>query len=455
MRQHLADRSLWELAKTYACAYLEEINDRAVFPKPEALEGLRIFEEPLAEGPGNPVQILRWLHEFGSPATVAQTGGRYFGFVNGGVIPAALAAKWLSDVWDQNCALYVMSPLASQLEAVCERWLVDLLGLPAGAAAGLVSGTSAATLCGLAAGRNELLRRLRWDVHAQGVFGAPRLRVVLGEQAHSSVFKALSLLGLGEADLVRAPVDTQGRLAADRMPPLDERTLVVAQAGNVNSGAFDPFEEICERAGRAGAWVHIDGAFGLWCAASNRRRSLTRGLDRADSWSVDAHKTLNAPYDCGIVLCKNRETLRAAMRAQAAYLQYSENRDGMVYTLDMSRRARAVELWAALKYLGRSGVAELVDGSGDLAERFAEKLQAQGFQVRNEVVFNQVLVSGETPEETTATLKNIQESGECWCGGAVWNNEPVIRISVCSWATTAQDVDRSVAAFVKAREKAR
>jgi glutamate/tyrosine decarboxylase-like PLP-dependent enzyme len=454
MFSQVRGRSLFEQAKEYAFAYMDSVYERSVVPTDEAAKALNIFDEPFPARPGNAAEILRLLHEVGSPATVAQTGGRYFGFVNGSSTPTALAAKWLADVWDQNAALYVMSPLVAQLESVCEKWVVDLLGLPAGTSAGFVGGTTTANLSGLAAARNELLKRQGWDVYSDGLEGAPSLRVILGAQAHASVYKALALLGLGKAHFKIVPVDEQGRMLADKLPELDSRCLVIAQAGNVSTGAFDPFEEICEWASQANAWVHIDGAFGLWAAGSRTKDYLTRGIEKADSWSVDAHKTLNVPYDCGIVLCKEREALVNTMSAAASYLGYSDKRDGMLYAPDMSRRGRAVELWATLKYLGRQGVQDLVDRLCEHARDFSIQLKAQGFRILNEVVFNQVLVACDTPQHTQATLENIQRSGVCWCGGAVWKDEPVMRISVCSWATTAEDVDRSVAAFVEARSKA-
>ena len=447
-------KELFEQIKTYAYDYVDKVRNRSVFPTEKAINHLDVFYEPLPEEPCDSSEILRLLHEYGSPATVAQTGGRYFGFVNGGVLPAAVAAKWLSDVWDQNSALYAMSPVVSQLEAICEEWLISLFGLPADTVAGFVSGSSTATICGLAAGRNEILTRLDWDVSSKGLFGAPPVRIVLGEQAHSSVFKALSLLGFGEGQFERVPVDGQGRLRVDLLPELNSQTIVIVQAGNVNSGAFDPIDEICDRAVQEGAWVHVDGAFGLWAAASSSKKNLVKGIEKADSWAVDAHKTLNAPYDCGIILCGNRKAFASAMQASGAYIQYSEKRDGMLYTPEMSGRARAVELWAALKSLGRTGAGDLVDKLCDNARQFAEQLHEQEFNILNDVVFNQILVSCDTHEQTNATLKNIQKSGECWCGGSVWNGEPVIRISVCSWATTASDINRSVAAFVNARTEA-
>nr|HMQ55665.1 aminotransferase class V-fold PLP-dependent enzyme [Anaerolineae bacterium] len=360
MQGQLADKALFEQAKAYAYAYLDTLPHRPVFPPPEALEALTVFDEALPESPQAGAEVLHQLDTYGSPATVAQTGGRYFGFVNGSVITTALAARWLADTWDQNPALYVISPIVAKLEQVCERWLADLLGLPPQTAAGFVGGTSMATLCGLAAARYALLKRVGWEVNADGLFGAPPFRVVVNEQAHGTVFKALALLGLGKNRVELVPADAQGRLDPAHLPALDSNTLLILQAGNVNTGAFDAFEELCEQANQAGAWVHIDGAFGLWAAASRHKQALTRGIAKADSWAVDGHKTLNTPYDCGIVLCRHRDALVAAMQASGAYIQYSQDRDGMLYVPDMSRRARAVELWATLKYLGRSGVEELV-----------------------------------------------------------------------------------------------
>ncbi len=446
-------KALFEQARRYAFAYIDTIAERAVFPHAKAIENLDQFDEPLPECSRNGADTLEMLNAYGAPATVAQTSGRYFGFVNGGVIPTALAARWMADTWDQNPALFVISPVVGKLEQVCERWLCELLELPGGTVAGYVSGSSTATLCGLAAARYELLKRLDWDVNTQGLFGAPPIRVIVSEQAHSSVFKALALLGLGKDRIEQVPADGQGRIDASRIPPLDARSLLVLQAGNVNTGAFDAFSEICDPARKKDAWVHVDGAFGLWVKASTGRKNLAHGVERADSWSVDGHKTLNTPYDCGIVLCRQPESLVAAMQASGAYIQYSDNRDGMMHVPEMSRRARAVDLWATLKYLGRGGVEDLIDGMCDRATQFADQLADQQFRILNKVVFNQVLVAGDTPSQTQKILADIQASGVCWCGGTQWNNEPAIRISVSSWVTTPEDVDRSVKSFVEARSK--
>ena len=451
MNQQMESKEIFRQVVDYAFDYVDDARQRNVAPQPEAIQQLTAFEEPLPEEGGNPAAILELLHQKGSPATVAQMGGRYFGFVNGGSIPTALAARWLADFWDQNAALYVMSPLVATLEKITEGWLNQLLGFSPETAVGFVSGTSMANVCALAAARHALLIRRGWDVYSQGLFGAPPIRVILGREAHSSIFKGLALLGLGSSQVEWVAADEQGRMIADDLPVLDDTCLVIAQAGNVNSGAFDPFSEICEKAKAAGAWVHVDGAFGLWAAASTTHQHLTVGIAEADSWAVDAHKTLNIPYDSGLVFCRHRDALLAALRASASYLQLSDEREGMMYTTDMSRRGRVTELWAALKFLGRKGVNELINSLHLRAVQFARELEAEGFEIPNEVVFNQVLVTCETDEQTTNTLANIQRLGECWCGGANWKGRAVIRISVCSWVTTEEDVSRSVQAFVKAR----
>jgi glutamate/tyrosine decarboxylase-like PLP-dependent enzyme len=355
------DKLLFQKAQEYAFSYMETVTERPVFPSDKALDNLKNFHEPLPESPCHGAEVLEKLHRYGSPATVAQTGGRYFGFVNGGSIPAVQASQWITTAWDQNAALYLMSPIASCLETICLQWLIELFELPEQCVAGLLSGSSVATLCGLAAARHVLLEKQGWDVNADGLSGAPRIRVVLGEQAHSSVFKALSILGFGRNQLELVPADEQGRMRIDRLPQLDDRTMLIVQAGNVNTGAFDNIDSIADRANKAGTWLHVDGAFGLWCAASGSRKHLTRGIDKADSWSVDAHKTLNAPYDCGIILCKHPQALTMAMQASGSYIHYSKERDGMAYVPEMSRRARSVELWATLKTLGRTGIENLID----------------------------------------------------------------------------------------------
>ncbi len=455
MFAELADKSAFRDAATRAFAYVDAIPTRRVFPDADALAGLSAFDAPLPRDGAAPDEILRVLDEAGSPATTAQLGGRYFGFVNGSALPATLAAKWLADVWDQNPALDVISPTLGRIEAVTERWMRELLGLPERTVAGFVSGSSLAIFAGLAAARWRALASAGWDVNRKGLAGAPPLRVIAGRQAHGTVSKAVQLLGLGLDNVEWVETDGQGRIRADLVPALDERSILILQAGNVNSGAFDDFAALCPRARAAGAWTHVDGAFGLWAAATERFAHLTEGARLANSWSVDGHKTLNTPYDCGIALCDDKEALVGALQTDGAYIEYSPARDGMLTTPEMSRRARAVELWAALSSLGRSGVETLVGALHDNARRFAEGLAAAGFETLNDVVFNQVMARCADDAETEAVMRAVQRSGVCWAGGTVWEGRRAIRVSVCSWATTPEDVDRSVAAFAAALDAAR
>ena len=455
MFREMQDKSAFAAASECAFAYADQALERNVYPHPDAIADLAQFDQDLPDDPGDALAILRQLDRFGSPATVSQIGGRYYGLVNGGAIPAALAVRWLTDFWDQNTPLYLTSPIASKLEEVTEIWLRELFNLPESTVAGYVSGSSMSIFCGIAAARYRLFERRGWDVNRLGFFGAPPLRVVASEQAHGTVSKAIALLGFGTDRVERVAADDQGRIDPDRVPELDDSTILLLQAGNVNSGAFDDFQAICNRARAANAWVHVDGAFGLWAAGARRLRHLTAGIELADSWSFDGHKTLNTPYDSGVILCRDRDALVNALHAAGAYIAYSERRDGMLHTPEMSRRARICELWAALKYLGKSGIDDLVYGLHRRARQFADELARQDFEILNDVVFNQVLAACGDDQATAATIGHIQQSGECWVGGTQWRGRSVIRISVCSWATTAADVTRSVAAFAAARARAR
>ena len=452
MFAEMADKEIFKLAEACAFDYADKALERNVFPHEQALTQLRQFDEPLPDSPTNPAELIQQLHDHGSPASVSQIGGRYFGLVNGGVIPASLAARWLSDFWDQNTPLYLSSPVASKLEEVVEGWLKELLGLPQNVVAGFVSGSSMAIFCGLAAARYRVYQKLGWDVNQKGLIGAPNIRLIASRHAHATVIKAISLLGLGIDNIEWVAADDQGRIEVTNIPKLDQTCILLLQAGNVNSGAFDDFETICRQANSTGAWVHIDGAFGLWAAACEQFQHLTSGIALASSWSVDGHKTLNTPYDSGVVLCNDREALVQALHATGSYIVYSDNRDGMLYTPEMSRRARVVELWAALKYLGKSGIDELISGLHERAVQFADELSQAGFEILNDIAFNQVLVNVGNDDETADTVKHIQQSGECWVGAAQWFEQAVIRISICSWATTEADVTRSVNAFVRARD---
>lgn len=434
-----------------ASRYLDGLDERSVVPAQEALDRLSELGGPLPEGPTDPEDVLALLDSVGSPATVATAGPRYFGFVIGGSVPASLAANWLAGAWDQNVGLRVMSPVGAAVEEISLGWLTGVLGLPAGCAGGFVTGATMANFTGLAAARHAVLGRAGWDVESQGLFGAPPVTVIVGDEVHVSVLKALSMLGLGRDRVVRVPADGQGRMRADALPPIAGPTIVCIQAGNVNTGAADPAEEICARAHDGGAWVHVDGAFGLWLAAAPERAHLMRGVAAADSWGTDAHKWLNVPYDSGLVFCRHPSDLAAGMSTSAAaYLTPGAGREPDEYTPEMSRRARGVEIWAALRSLGRSGLADMIERTCRHAARFAEGLQAAGFDILNEVVANQVLVSFGDEARTRRVIAAVQAGGVCWAGATVWKGRAAMRISVSSWATTAEDVERSIEAIIHA-----
>ena len=439
---------LFDKAHAYGLEYLSTVFDRRVFPDAAALANLDKFVEEMP-GPSTPAEkVIDLLHRYGAPATVATLGGRYFGFVTGSVVPASLAAKTLSSFWDQVSAMQVMSPVTARLEAIVEKWLLALFKLPPSTVAGFVSGSSMANFCGLAAARFRILKSQGWDMAENGLYGAPRIRVVTGKHAHSTILKAISLVGLGKSNIEWVDVDGQGRIVPEAIPPLGANTILILQAGNVNSGSFDDFHAICKKASTQGAWVHIDGAFGLWAQASKKLSHLTQGIGFAHSWAVDAHKTLNTPYDSGVVLCADKEALVSSLHMSGGYIITGHEWDGMLYTPEMSRRARVIELWAALKALGKSGLDEMIGGFHQRAVQFSEGLKKiDGFKILNEVVFNQVLACCETDEVTDQTIAKIQELGDCWVGGTTWQGKKAIRISICSWATTETDVGRAVKSF--------
>lgn len=432
-----------------ATQYASNIVSRRVQPLSEDIERLSALGGPLPEEGSMPSTVLDLLDRLGSPATVASTGGRYFGFVTGGVLPAALAANWLAGAWDQNAALRVMSPVAAVIEEIALAWLRDLFGLPASCGAGFVTGATMANFTALAAARHALLKRAGWNVEEQGLFGAPPITVIVSAEAHVSLLKALSLLGFGRTRVVTIPTDEQGRMKSQAFPAILGPTIICIQAGNVNTGAFDPAPEICSRAREAGAWVHVDGAFGLWAAVAPARSYLMVGMADADSWATDCHKWLNVPYDSGLALVREPEHLRNAVTVNAAYLQTGDAREPAQHTPEASRRARGIEIWAALKSLGRRGVAEMIERNCQLAELFAERLPGAGGIVLNDVVLNQVLVSFGDAQITQQVIDEIQNDGTCWCGGTQWRGHVAMRISVSCWATTAQDVDQSIKAILR------
>ena len=444
-------RALLRAASAMAVDYADTVEVRPVTPDPAALAALDAFDEPLPEGGMDPLATLRLLDEVGGPATVASTGARYFGFVTGGSYPVALGASALTAAWDQNAALPAMSPVAARLYDVVAGWLVDVLRLPAGTRPVFVSGATVANAACLAAARDAVLAGLGWDVQTDGLFGAPPFEVVVGEQSHSTLSKSLGLVGLGRGRVTVVPADGQGRLRAERLPRSTGPVLVCAQAGEVNTGAFDPFDVIADWLAERSGWLHVDGAFGLWALADPSRAALTAGLDRADSWATDGHKWLNVGYDCGIAFTRRAADLRRTFAADAGYLPAAAGPDrfeAMHHTPQSSQRARQVEVWAVLRTLGRAGVAELVTRTCAVAAAIAEGLRAGGLTVVNEVVLNQVLVRLHDGPTTEALIAAVQADGHIWCGPTHWDGATAMRISVSSWKTDLDDAATAVATIL-------
>ena len=432
-----------------AIDYRESLPERRVSASADAVSDVDAFLEELADEGVPDEEVLAQLDEFGTPATIAMAGPRFFGFVIGGSYPVTVATNWLTTAWDQNVGMQEVTPAAAMLEYVSLSWMRSLFGLPDTTAAAFVTGATVANFSSLAAARHRVYADIGWNVEADGLIDAPPVTVVIGAEAHPTLIKSLGLLGLGRERVVRIPTDGQGRMRASQLPEIDGPTIVCTQAGNVNTGAFDPIGDICERVRSRGAWVHVDGAFGLWAAASAQKRHLVEGIEDADSWATDAHKWLNVPYDSGIAFVRDEHALKAAMSITADYLMLgSEHRNPSDFTPELSRRARGVDIWAALKSLGRNGVADLVDGCCRHARRFAEGFAKAGYEVLNDVVLNQVLVSFGDDATNRRIIADIQEDGTCWCGVTVWQGRTAMRISVSNWATTAEDVDRSLDAML-------
>ncbi len=433
-----------------AMCYLNSLAHRKVIPEPIDIAALSRLDVPLPKEPMDPKRVLALLDEIVSPATVAMAGPRYFGFVIGGSLPAALAANWLAGAWDQNAGFYASTPGVAHLESVVLRWLNELFGLDPATAGAFVTGATMANFTALAAARHQVLAQAGWAVEADGLFGAPPITVVVSAEAHPTLFKSLGLLGLGRTRVTRVPVDAQGRMRADALPRFSGPTILCLQAGNVNTGSFDPFDQIIPAAHEAGVWVHVDGAFGLWARACAELKAITRGIELADSWATDAHKWLNVPYDSGVAFVRHGAALQAAMAITADYLPTeSVFRHPSDFTPELSRRARGVEVWAALMSLGGGGLEEMIARCCLLARRFAELLGAGGFDILNEVVLNQVLVSFGAPQMTRRVIDAIQSDGTCWAGVTVWQGRTAMRISVSSWATRIHDVERSAAAIIR------
>jgi glutamate/tyrosine decarboxylase-like PLP-dependent enzyme len=434
-----SDVDLLKAATTAAVEYATTVDDRRVAPDDQAVAALSAFDESLPDIGADESETLRLLNDVGGPATVATTGSRYFGFVNGATYPVALGSSWLVSTWDQNAALPVMSPVAAKLHDVVRGWLVDLLHLPAGTGVAFVTGATIANASCLAAARDALLGGLGWDVQSDGLFGAPEIQVVVGGRAHTTLSKSLGLVGLGRTRVHVVPADDQGRMHAHLLPDIDGPVLVCAQAGEVNTGAFDPFDEIADWLAARSGWLHVDGAFGMWALADPSRADLVHGLDRADSWATDAHKWLNVTYDCGVAFVRRLDDLRRTFAAAAGYLPPDAGFEAMHHTPQSSQRARQIEVWSVLRTLGRRGVADLVTRACDAATTIAAHLRTGGLTVLNDVVLNQVLVRLVDGPTTEALIAEIQSDGRIWCGPTQWDGATAMRISVSSWKTDLDD----------------
>ncbi len=448
-------RELLDETVERAARFLESLPERRVAAARDAEELVPALGGGLPQKGLPAMEIVARLDEIGGQGVVACAGPRYFGFVTGGALPASLAASWLAAAWDQNAFSAVSSPVGAAVEQVALRWVLEALDLPEDAGAAFVTGATMANFTALAAARRAVLLAHGHDADRHGLFAAPAITVVVGEQAHATLFKALGMLGLGRDRVVRVPVDDQGRMRADSLPRLEGPAIVCTQAGNVNSGAFDPVGAVCDAVRASDAWVHVDGAFGLWARASSRLGALTAGIEHADSWATDAHKWLNVPYDSGLAVVRDAATLAGAMSVHADYLPDRAGRDPFEFTPETSRRMRGIEIWAAIASLGREGIEELVEHNCRQARRFAAGLRDAGCEILNDVVLNQVLVAFGDDATTAGVIRGVQREGTCWCGATSWDSRAAMRISVSSWATTDEDVERSLAAIVRVADEVR
>jgi len=451
---HIQSRDCVETAAKYAAEYVSTVDDREIAPTKDALSGLSKFDEPLPDGPSAPDAVLQMLNEYGAPATTATTTGRFFGLVMGGTLPAALGARIITSAWDQAVFNDAISAVGVKLEQVAQRWLLEVLGLPDTCSLSFVTGATMGNFTCLAAARHAIFERQGWDVNEQGMAGAPHIRIVASEQIHVTVLKALTLLGFGKASIEWVKCDDQGRMDLASLPSLDPHTIVLTQAGNVNSGASDPIGAVANRAN--GAWVHVDGAFGLWAAAAPTLKLQLEGYEQADSWVTDGHKWLNTPYDCGIAICRHPQALHAAMATQAPYLKTGGTAAPKDMAPEFSRSARGTEVWAALRSLGKAGLAEMFETCCGHARTLANGLRELGFDILNDVVLNQVVASLPNQEDVLEALAaNVRESGEAWFGPTNWRGRKAVRFSVSNWTTSKEDIVRTLNAIKRVMEECR
>jgi glutamate/tyrosine decarboxylase-like PLP-dependent enzyme len=434
----------------YAQQYLAKMNQEKIQVGDEARSNLTGLDFDLQSQSVNPEKVIDHLNHLMAPATMKMTSSKFFGFVIGGSYPVSIASNWLTTAWDQNTGLEWTTPATAAVESVSSKWLLKLLELPKDSATAFVTGATVANFTALAAARNYVFKNANWDVEANGLIGAPELHIIISEESHPTVYKSLAMLGLGRNRVTKVATDDQGRIDINAFPEIKNNTIIITQAGNINSGACDPISEICDLAKAKNAWVHVDGAFGLWAKVSAKHKYLLEGVEKADSWATDAHKWLNVPYDSGLAFVKHEHALKAAMSITASYLP-TENagRNPSDYTPELSRRARGVDIYAVLHHLGTSGVEELIDRNCACAKQFAQGFEEAGYNVMNDVVLNQVVVDFGSEELNLAILDTVQKEGTCWVGQTIWKGITAMGISVCNWQTNSKDVDESVSIILK------
>ncbi|MCF6299637.1 MAG: pyridoxal-dependent decarboxylase [Proteobacteria bacterium] len=447
-------KELLDKTRQYAGSYLATVNDEAIQVSDEDRENLTGLDFELQYEQVDELEVIEKLNTLVSPATMKMTSSRFFGFVIGGSYPVSIASNWLGTGWDQNTGLEKTTPATAAVEQVSARWMLELLGLPKQSATAFVTGATVANFTALAAARNQVFTKAGWDVEADGLIGAPELQILISEESHPTVYKSLAMLGLGRNRVTKIPCDDQGRMILDKFPEIKDNSIIITQAGHINSGACDPIAAICDLVKYKNSWVHVDGAFGLWVKASKQHKYLLKGVEKADSWATDAHKWLNVPYDSGLAFVKNEHALKAAMAITASYLP-TENarRNPSDYTPELSRRARGLDVYAVLHHLGRSGVEELVDRCCACARQFASAFTEARYEVMNEVVMNQVVINFGSDEINLAILDAVQKEGTCWVGQTMWKGITAMRISVSNWQTSAKDVEKSLAVILAIAKK--
>ncbi|MCC3859834.1 pyridoxal phosphate-dependent decarboxylase family protein [Pseudemcibacter aquimaris] len=449
------DDKLFEYTLKAARDFENGFETNPVVPMQDAIDAIEAFDEPVPMGKTDALDVIKLLNEIGTPATTLSRSGRFFGFVVGGTLPVSVASSWLTSTWDQNAALTVLGYTAAKLEQVSRKWIVEMLDLPAETAMGFVSGATMAGFTALSSARHRIYKNLCYDLKKQGLRNAPEIKIVVSADIHATNISALNYMGYGRDELTFVPVDDQGRIILSEMPKLDDRTIVLVQAGNINSGAFDDFHGICDMAEKAGAWVHVDGAFGGWMKLSPKRRHLCDGMERADSWSIDCHKWLNVPYDSAIAIVKDREAMMETFTISASYLTTDGERIPNNFTPELSRRARGVDVWAALKHLGRDGFGEMIDRCSDHAAWFAPELEKLGFTIMNDVVINQIVfcLNDNDDERLDRIFKRVNDSGKAWFGSTKWQDRTVYRMSIISHETTKDDLMVALDAIKDALDK--